>query len=240
MPVIILLALTHPVFGFQNFFNVPSSQITPKGKNYYQQQVNIYEKFEASGHYVHGLGTGFETGVTFSQLRANWPGRGRLPGTAGHGLSPDSNSGPVALWTLQKQFVLSDVWSVAVGSKLGLRPSTFSKQTYASRQFAHLVYEPKDWIHGRLVLGPYFANKEYLDSSQDATGIQGGVEIEITPQEWFFLTDFILGANYLGSYVIGGGYWFNETFNVCLGQLIPYPGSGNSHAAVVELTWTNF
>ena len=61
----------------QNLFNIPSGDITPKGKLFYQHQINTYRnKFESKGHFVYGLGKGWDVGAnlvgTGAYFNPNW------------------------------------------------------------------------------------------------------------------------------------------------------------------------
>ena len=56
--------ITITVFGQQNFFNVPSSNITEKNKIFFQQQINLYETNIASNSTLcYGLGRDYEIGL---------------------------------------------------------------------------------------------------------------------------------------------------------------------------------
>ena len=61
----------------QNLFNIPSGDITPKGKLFYQHQINTYRnKFESKGHFVYGLGKGWDVGAnlvgTGAKFNPSW------------------------------------------------------------------------------------------------------------------------------------------------------------------------
>jgi hypothetical protein len=51
--LLLLLGTYAPMFAQQNLFNIPSADITPKGKVFYQHQINLYsDRFESKGHFV--------------------------------------------------------------------------------------------------------------------------------------------------------------------------------------------
>jgi len=53
-----------PALAQQNLFNIPSGDITPKNKIFYQHQFNVYpKKFESKAHFVYGLGGGWDAGL---------------------------------------------------------------------------------------------------------------------------------------------------------------------------------
>lgn len=44
-------------YGQQNLFNIPSTDLTPKGKFFFQQQINSYsyQSYESKSHFVMGV-----------------------------------------------------------------------------------------------------------------------------------------------------------------------------------------
>ena len=67
---IILLVLNHNLRAQQNLFNIPSGDITPKNKFFYQHQLNFYavNELESKSHVVYGVGKGWDLGINFVDL----------------------------------------------------------------------------------------------------------------------------------------------------------------------------
>ena len=61
--LISFFGLINHVDSQQNLFNIPSGDITPKNKIFYQHQFNVYNSnLDSKSHFVYGIGNGFDIG----------------------------------------------------------------------------------------------------------------------------------------------------------------------------------
>ncbi|MBY0436528.1 MAG: hypothetical protein K2U26_20735 [Cyclobacteriaceae bacterium] len=70
--LVFVLLLATQAQGQQNLFNVPSSDITPKAKPFFQQQLNLSSGLvQFNSTFSYGLGRGAEIGVNILGLNVN-------------------------------------------------------------------------------------------------------------------------------------------------------------------------
>jgi hypothetical protein len=119
------LAVVLVVFSFrfsmaqQNLFNIPSGDITPKGKFFYQHQLNFYQldELESKSHIVYGAGKGWDLGVNFVDLPLRF-GKGQI--ISFNDSSKRKPLYPLLMFTLQKQVVLKEeLLFLNVGTQVG-------------------------------------------------------------------------------------------------------------------------
>lgn len=219
------------VLGQQNLFNIPSGDITPKGKVFYQHQLNLYsDKLESKAHFVVGLGKGWDAGVNLVGktlgLRNNLvflandnPGRGALS--------------PFLLPTLQKQFRVSPRLDVNMGTQAGMNlTGKFENKEFGWYNYALGVYYLQQ-RKSRLVAGVYHTNP-LLMGPGNRVGMLLGYEIKLTPR-WYLMGDWMSGSNDAGVAVIGGMYNMSRRSQLCFGMLVPNPGNPGPVGLVLEL-----
>jgi hypothetical protein len=217
----------------QNLFNIPSGDITPKGKFFYQHQINTYaNKFESKGHFVYGLGKGWDVG-------ANLVGTGAYFDPS---LKPIYNSdftqrkalSPTLMGTLQKQFSISEKWAVNIGTQSGINlTSNTDKIQPAYFHYGLVSYQVKP---GRkFLIGPYATNNQYVGSG-NSTGIQMGYEWKVT-DKFYLMGDFISGNNDSAVLVPGIMYNVSNRVQLCLGYMLPNPNTQKNQAVVFEFNW---
>lgn len=217
----------------QNLFNIPSGDIVPKGKFFYQHQINTYgSKFESKGHFVYGLGKGWDVG-------ANLVGTGAYFDPS---WKPIYNSDfsqrkaltPTLLATLQKQLLISEKWAVNLGTQSGFNLTGQSEKIQpAFFHYGLLTYQVKP---GRKILiGPYVTNNQYVGSG-NTVGIQVGYEWKVT-DKFYLMGDFISGNNESGVLVPGIMYNVSNRVQLCLGYMLPNPNNPKNQAVVFEFNW---
>lgn len=232
--LLLLLLANCPVQAQQNLFNIPAGDLTPQGKVFFQHQTNIYNRgyFESKNHFVYGLGKGWEAGVNVVNLQMNFR-RGRNDWL---GTNRDDRSIPLAplvKLTGQKFFFLSDQFSTSVGTQVGINPVRFSG---VSRELTHFSYNTWMWSprhHVKVVAGPYLSDRSTLGSGNRA-GLLLGAEFPIT-KKLLFMGDFISGTNYTSVSILGFNYLATKRLQLCLGALLPNPGTSNRPGVVFEL-----
>lgn len=239
--VVYLLTISNYVFGQQNFFNVPSSEITRSGKWFFQQQANFYNVgVQSNSTLDYGLGNGFEVGVNYLGLSALQPGLPFI--TLNDTLKP---YGPFLMLNAQKRFNLSEKFSLAVGGQVGF---TTTRQIQSGLYgFSNLVFTD-DALGLKTVLGLYYASNSFFGEgnrlisgttapAHDIIGLQFGMEKSILKDKLFFQADFISGQHNLGELVLGGAYTLSRNWILSAGYQIPTFGSKSIDAVVIEFTF---
>ena len=217
----------------QNLFNIPSGDITPKGKLFYQHQINTYRnKFESKGHFVYGLGKGWDVGAnlvgTGAYFNPNWKPIYNNDFSGGQALTP------TLMATLQKQFAIHEKWAMNLGTQSGanLTGNTENIQV-AYFHYGLLSYRIKP---GRkLLIGPYITNNQYVGSG-NTVGVQMGYEWKVT-DKFYLMGDFISGNNESAVLVPGIMYNVSNRVQLCLGYMLPNPNTQKNQAIVFEFNW---
>ena len=107
--VLILLLISFAGFSQQNFFNVPSSDITKAKHVFFQQQLNfISSGFQSSTTFCYGLGKNYEIGFNVIGV------------TVDYAASLNDNAGTFMVMNGQKKWDVSPAFSAAVGGQIGL------------------------------------------------------------------------------------------------------------------------
>jgi len=234
----VLISGARLTWGQQNLFNIPSGDITPKNKWFYQQQTNVYQpwEFDIKNHFVYGLGEDFEVGVNLINLPFNFKSKQIMP----FNLNPDSTNSslsPLVLFTGQKIITISHKARIALGSQMGFNISDRADGVrYAHFSFAMFVWKPFEKL--KLLSGIYVANR-YKAGVGASIGLMGGFEFEFH-DKWLLMGDFISGTHSLGASVWGLTYNVSSRFQICLGGSLPNPGSTNKPAMVIELNILGF
>jgi hypothetical protein len=230
--LIIILTITK-IKAQQNLFNIPSGDITPKGKFFYQHQINTYSnKFESKGHFVYGLGKGWDVGVnlvgTGAYFNPNWKPIFNNDFSRGEALTP------TLMATLQKQFSIHEKWALNLGTQSGVNLTVNTENIQpAYFHYGLLSYQVKP---GRkLLIGPYLTNNQYVGSG-NTLGIQMGYEWKVT-DKFYLMGDFISGNNESAVLVPGIMYNVSNKVQLCLGYMLPNPNTQKNQAIVFEFNW---
>ena len=217
----------------QNLFNIPSGDITPKGKLFYQHQINTYRnKFESKGHFVYGLGKGWDVGAnlvgTGAKFNPSWKTIYNSDFSGGQALTP------TLMATLQKQFSIHEKWAINLGTQSGIN-LTGNKENIQPAYFHYglLSYQVK--LGRKLLIGPYITNNQYVGSG-NTVGIQMGYEWKVT-DKFYLMGDFISGNNESAVLVPGIMYNVSNRIQLCLGYMLPNPNTQKNQAVVFELNW---
>lgn len=233
----LLVMIGQLVHAQQNLFNIPSGDITQKGKIFYQNQFNVYSnKLESKGHFVYGLGKGWEIG-------ANLVGKGFFYGPQWRVLHND-NPGkgalyPILMGTAQKQFHLNKHWSMNVGTQMGINLSNQLR----NKTLNHFTYGLATYHHKgiKLVSGLYATNEFFVGDGR-LYGIIAGYEIQLNDR-WYLMGDWISGDNETSVAVLGAMYNLTKRIQLCAGWQIPNINSPKPQGLVLEinlLSWDAF
>ncbi len=214
-------------FAQQNFFNVPTFEITEKDKVFVQEQLNSFQSIESNTTFDYGLGKDHEIGFNIygAIIQNNFAGK----------FLPDSEVSKykdMFLINYQAKVWQNQFYSLGFGTQIGIRNLQnglfFANMTYAafSANLTEKVY---------LSVGPWFADSHYLKET-DAVGIQAGAEYKIIKNQFHIIADSISGDTPISVSVFGLSYFVHKHFPISLGWQIPnWHGAGQ--ALVMELTY---
>ena len=229
-----LLATVLPIvncLGQQNLFNIPSGDITNPKKGFYQHQLNVYEdKIESKAHFVYGLGRGWDAGINLVGKGVYFSPEWRIL----HNDNPKKGSlYPILMSTLQKQFAVSPVVDVNVGSQVGYNLSKkVEKKELNFFAYAIGVYHFMHH-HSRITCGIYQTNSMYVGEG-NTFGAMLGYELKLS-NRWYLMGDWVSGRNDASVTVLGGMFNVTKRIQMCAGWQIPNPSTPKPMGAVFEL-----
>lgn len=222
-------------FGQQNFFNVPSSEITPKGKLFFQEQLNVAERHQQSSTTVDfGLGHGLEVGMNFNGLII-------LEDREAYPVFNDTilPYNPFILVNAQKRFDPGEEMAIAVGVQYGVASTTHVRDGVMT--WCNFVFGRED-VGSKFLAGPYYASKSCIGEGSrlfnEVIGVEAGVEKSLIPERLVVQTDFISGEHDLGEIVPGGAYYITRHWILSAGYRIPTFRSSSTHSPEIELTYS--
>ena len=217
----------------QNLFNVPSGDITKKAQVFFQHQVNANDIFQNNSTLSVGIGHGAEMGINLYgfdlQHRASkWEIVNNLN-------NYEQPLNPQLLFNAQKEFEINSRFHFTFGTQTGASLTQRQKNTqFINFNYSNLIYVSKNekikWINGL-----YFGNKTYLGLGNNI-GYMGGIEYSVN-HRLKLSADAIVGNNASSVAVIGPCYFFTKHFALSGGWQIPFKGSNNSQACVMEFTF---
>lgn len=233
--LIILLSFSAISVAQQNLFNIPSGDITKEGEKFYQHQFNFYtDKIESKGHFVYGLGNGWDAGVNIVGKGAYYTDTWRFS------YNSNSNKGsvyPNLLGSLQKQFKLHANLFINLGTQIGFNLSNkLEKKQLNNFNYSILTYHFGKG--NKIVGGIYTGNQMFLGTGNNA-GALLGYELKIS-KNIYFMGDWISGNNNESAMVLGGMYNISKRIQLCTGWLIPNKNNPKPQGIVFEvniLSW---
>jgi hypothetical protein len=231
MFILLFLYLNFSINAQQNFFNVPTSDITDSSKLFFQQQLNINSQTSANATFTWGLGRGFELGFNVFGINYDNHARSFLRNDTDY----TNPLGPVFLINVQKGFKLNEHFKIGVGTQSGLNLTQNSKLFKpVTFNYATFVYHP---VHSlKLVSGLYYGNRYFLGSGNEL-GVMAGFEWAIIERHFHIQADWLYGNNSMGIWVPGVVVYFTKNLSVSLGWQFPNPASTNPQAFVFEFTF---
>lgn len=226
--VLFFLLISFMGFSQQNFFNVPSSDMTKAKHVFFQQQLNfISAGFQSSTTFCYGLGKNYEIGINVIGV------------TVDYAASLQDNAGTFMVVNGQKKWDVSPAFSAALGGQIGLS-SLAEGGTYA---YSNGVYKLENT---KFAGGLYYTSDAYFGPESRGIGTSGvlgkfgfqaGIERNLWKEKLLFQADFISGKHSLGEVVIGGAYFISKNVVLSVGYQKPTMGSKSQDAVVFEITY---
>lgn len=222
----------------QNLFNIPSGDITPNKKVFFQQQINVtnFQQQAAKSHFVYGLGKGWEIGVNVLNMNFDWNKspvfRSSAPPAQGTPFYP------VGAFTAQKQWKLDDHFVFNVGTQAGTNLS----RSIENKRFTHFTYALTQYhSHDKFkFIGGIYNTDRRMVGAGNTTGIILGTEVHLS-KRWLFMADYISGNNKSGVSVFGFTYNVTKQFQLCGGWQLPNNNNNAElQAFVFEINLFNF
>ncbi len=214
----------------QNLFNVPSGEVTPAYKLFYQQQTNFTGgSIQPNTTLDFGLGHGLEVGLNVFNVPLYAPNLGENP-------DPRGIQQPDVLFNALKSFTISERFRVAVGTQFGETAPVFQSRVRPDN-FTYTVAAfdlPQE--RGTLYGGAYYSNRNYRGTGVPL-GVMVGCDIPIVEKKLHFMADLIGGNNDLSLAVVGVVVYLPHNWQLSLGAQFPSPGSNNPYGGVLELTY---
>lgn len=218
----------------QNFFNVPSADITPKGKVFFQEQFNIAAHHQQSSTTIDlGLGHGLEAGLNCNGLTV-------LEDRTAHPVFNDTilPYNPFLLANAQERIELGADLALALGGQFG---GTLTR-AFRSGGMAWCTVAYHSAQRGlKCVAGPYYASKSYFGEGErlfgKVIGLQAGIEKTLIPERLVLQADLISGKHDLGEAVPGAAYFLTRHWVLSAGYQLPTFGSTSTRSLVFELTY---
>lgn len=212
----------------QNFFNIPSGQVTPDHEFFYQHQVNAFamDSMSSKQHFVWGTGPSTEVGFNF--LNYYPQGKKRKDKEAISG--PQSN---ILAPSFFHAFRFDNNVSVNVGGQVGLTHMGVDRAKYLTGKSYVLLSYFNERHHFRLTGGDWFSGTRYNGPGDPHGMMFGG--------EWMFaegfhlMIDTVTGNTKNSVSVFGGMIDLKPGVQLCAGYLVPNPDSTEEHGLVLEL-----
>jgi len=230
--VIILCLNVSITFGQQNFFNVPSSEITEKRKVFFQQQFNLLAQQTVSNStFCYGLTENTEIGFNFLGI-TYLNNKHRFA----ESLMDETPSFPTAGMNAQTQFPVSPSYKIGLGGQY-LRHVSSPMQEWYLYVNNRLIVNDYKLICG-LFLGNnnYFGEGKRLGELSHDVGIQMGIEANLWRDKLLFQADYITGKTALSNLIIGGAYKINTHWILSSGYQIAN-SSYSVNGLVLEITF---
>lgn len=205
----------------QNLFNVPSAEITQRGKIFFQQQFNIGADTGNSNTTIdYGLGDNWEVGVNLFNLD----------------LYPTNNTihNPHILANFQKAFDWNESYKLSIGTQTGIAPPLYhSGIAMPSFSYLNNAFDMDKW--GKYCLGVYYANKAYAGNGNNV-GLMAGFDFPILTNKVHLMGDIMTGSNDISVGVVGAVFYLPSNWQLSFGAQLPSPNSNNDYGMVFEIT----
>jgi len=222
----------------QNFFNVPSSDITVQQGMFVQEQFNIDRHvIQSNTTFCYGLGHQFEIGFNVLGLYIDTDfSKPYLYFNNGKYNAPSS---PGYTFNAQKAVVLSKIFKVALGTQIGMSPA----EHFVNYSYLNLVAALTK-SKSKLVAGLYYGNESMIGyGSRNIVapgvplGMQTGLEQTIIPDRLYFIVENITGHHAMGETTLGGSLFITSNLVLSGGFELANPHAEATNATVVELTY---
>ena len=234
--LIFISSYSHPLCAQQNYFNVPSGEITQNKVWFVQHQINFNHGLYQNNLTVdRGIGKGMELGFNIFSMDVNTKPYWHIEKNLNHPVLPLS---PLVLINFQKSWKVKS-FNISLGAQGG--PGTiFHKGINPAGWQYGLINKTfeKNWMFSA---GYYLGNFHYLGNGSKY-GFMFGFDCKVfesfkNKTSIHINADIISGTNNISVMVPGLALSFGKHFIVSAGRQIPYPGSTASKGGVVEFTW---
>ncbi|TAF72487.1 MAG: hypothetical protein EAZ53_15895 [Bacteroidetes bacterium] len=231
--IIFFFIISTRVFSQQNFFNVPSSEITPKGKIFFQQQLNIYnDNTSGSSTFNYGVFKNFEIGLNAFGIAYDY--------NKNYFLKNNLNEIPIFPslgFNAQKKFDISADYSIGLG---------FQNLISISAKVENYFFLNNKFEFKRLkfIFGMYTGNDNYFGletrgiSDFKHLGIQGGFEFDLWKNKLFLQSDWMSGKTPSSNLIIGLVYKAQKSIFFSLGYSVPNYNLTSQQAIIFEFTYS--
>jgi len=219
----------------QNYFNVPSSDITEKNKIFIQHQINIAsDVIQNNTTFDLGLGDNYEIGINV--LGINFENQRNTYSFFTTNTPPYA---PFLMINAQKKVFLNEEFSLAAGIQQGISAGNVKKN--GGYYYFNSVFKNES-MGLKITFGTYYATNSFVGKgkrlySENGLGIHSGIEKSIIHKKVVFQSDFISGQHSLGEIVIGGAYFLSKDLILSSGYQLPTFNSMSGKALVFELTY---
>lgn len=210
-------------------FNVPSSEVTDRGRISFQQQFEISGQIESSTTATYGLGKGWEAGLNLFNLDYSTETR--------HFEFNDATDSipyaPLLTANAQKVFDLNSGFAIGLGAIGGVNLSGHHHTRPVYYGYSNLLFETGARQQYKFTAGPYLSNHRYL-SRGPVAGFQGGMDAGIWYEKLHVLLDWISGSHAKGRLSAGISIYLTRHIPLSLGW--QRSNRDGSQAAIVQLT----
>ncbi len=239
--LILFISHCHSALAQQNLFNVPSSDITIKGKPFFQQQVNFVNdgNILLNSTFCYGLGKDFEIGVNVLGVFMDFDNSVSALET-NHDIS-DPPVYPFFTINAQKEWGLNKTFKVAVGTQTGLSAGGH----FGTYDYLNVVTAIPD-IHLKLITGLNYGSESFLgqgnlnpivSTEYVPFGFQVGIEQELFKEKLLLIAEHISGDHTLGLSALGLGYHLTDHWVLSLGYQYTNNAGHSPNSVIFEFTF---
>lgn len=215
----------------QTIFNVPDSDVTPKGKPLAQQQIDFSgEEWRSTTTFDYGLGRNWEVGlnlynVDYLPKQHSWQR---------NDTTLEMPYAPLLLINAQKTIELTDQLHVGMGGQTGVNLFPTGRSAWVGWGYWNLGGSFAD-EHYQTVVGGYAGNAPYLGAGS-TIGFHLGVDAGIWYQHVHLLGDWATGTHEYGQLVLGLEVYLQKHFPLAVGWR--RSNQDGSQGLVLQLTYT--
>ncbi|GAB3939755.1 hypothetical protein GCM10028805_00640 [Spirosoma harenae] len=226
-----LLGMGLSSYAQQTIFNVPDSDVTPKGKPLAQQQVDLsQEEIRSMTTFDYGLGRNWEVGLNLYNVDY-------LPDQ--HTWQRNDTTlqmpyAPLLLINAQKTVELTDQLHLGIGGQTGLNLFPTEHSSWVGWGYLNLGGSFAD-DHYQTVVGAYAGNAPYLGAGS-TIGFHMGVDAGIWYEHLHLLGDWATGTHEYGQLVLGLEVYLQKHLPLAVGWR--RSNQDGSQGLVVQLTYT--
>jgi hypothetical protein len=221
------------IFGQQNFFNVPSSEITEKNKVFFQEQINFYpSNISSNSTFCFGLGNDYEIGVNVLGITYDYNQKGFIANK-----KYEQPIYPTLGINMQKRIMKINRYSLAIGGQI-LFPSELSNFEFYTYVNNKLVIKKTTFVAG-IYYGNdnYFGKVDRIYNNVLDFGFQFGFEYQIIKDKLFLQADFLTGNSPMSNLIVGGAYKLTKKLIFSSGYQLPNFKKTSSNGVIIELTF---